>query len=294
MNEAIQRYEDPGPMSVEKMKEQVNLIQHVLQKVMIKDVHYGKIPGCGDKPTLLKPGAEKICLTFRLSPSYDIIQVETNTEDHREYRVVCTLTHIPSGQVFGEGVGSCSTMEGKYRFRTATRVCPACGAEAIIKGKAEYGGGWLCFKKKDGCGEKFDIDDPVIQEQETGKMEHDNPADYYNTVLKMAKKRAQVDATLTATAASDIFTQDIEDMPEVIPGAKEKPEVEVEDDIPLDHRISEKQVKRMFTIAKEQGWEDTAVKSLVAEYGYESSKDISKEKYKLIIEQLQKVSFVDK
>ena len=49
-----------------------------------------------------------------------------------------------------------------------------------------------------------------------GRIEHDNPADYYNTVLKMAKKRAHVDAVLTATAASDIFTQDIEDMPEVI------------------------------------------------------------------------------
>ena len=37
------------------------------------------------------------------------------------------------------------------------------------------------------------------------------PEDQYNTVLKMAKKRSHVDAILTATAASDIFTQDIED-----------------------------------------------------------------------------------
>jgi hypothetical protein len=37
--------------------------------------------------------------------------------------------------------------------------------------------------------------------------------------MKMAKKRAHVDAILTATAASDIFTQDVEDMPETIPGA---------------------------------------------------------------------------
>ena len=44
------------------------------------------------------------------------------------------------------------------------------------------------------------------------KVEHDNPADHYNTVLKMAKKRALVDAVLTATAASDIFTQDLEDI----------------------------------------------------------------------------------
>ena len=41
-----------------------------------------------------------------------------------------------------------------------------------------------------------------------------NPADIANTVLKMAKKRAQIDLTLTATAASDCFTQDVEDLPE--------------------------------------------------------------------------------
>lgn len=33
------------------------------------------------------------------------------------------------------------------------------------------------------------------------------------TILKMAKKRALVDAVLTATRSSDIFTQDVEDMP---------------------------------------------------------------------------------
>jgi len=37
-----------------------------------------------------------------------------------------------------------------------------------------------------------------------------------NTILKMAKKRAQVDAVITATAASDIFTQDIEDLPDEV------------------------------------------------------------------------------
>src|SRR5690606_29527760 len=35
-----------------------------------------------------------------------------------------------------------------------------------------------------------------------------------NTCLKMAKKRAQVDAALTVGSLSDIFTQDLEDMAE--------------------------------------------------------------------------------
>lgn len=38
----------------------------------------------------------------------------------------------------------------------------------------------------------------------------------HNTVLKMAKKRALVDAVLTATAASDIFAQDLEDLEDKI------------------------------------------------------------------------------
>jgi hypothetical protein len=48
---------------------------------------------------------------------------------------------------------------------------------------------------------------------EKKKQVRTNPADVANTILKMAKKRAQVDAVITATAASDIFTQDIEDLP---------------------------------------------------------------------------------
>jgi hypothetical protein len=38
------------------------------------------------------------------------------------------------------------------------------------------------------------------------------PFNGYNTALKMAKKRAIVDAVITNTACSDLFTQDIEDM----------------------------------------------------------------------------------
>jgi len=198
------------PMSPDGMKEQVNHLQSVMGKVMRDGEHYGKIPGCGDKPTLLKPGAEKICMTFRLSPSYEILR-ENMPDGHREYEITCTLTHIPTNQVFGQGVGSCTTMEGKYRFRRVERKCPECGIEAIIKGKQEYGGGWVCFKKKGGCNKKWQDGDKIIENLPSGRVDHDNPADYYNTVLKMAKKRALVDTVLTATAASDIFTQDIEE-----------------------------------------------------------------------------------
>ncbi|RYX80456.1 hypothetical protein EON83_28570, partial [bacterium] len=44
------------------------------------------------------------------------------------------------------------------------------------------------------------------------RYKNQDAANIANTVLKMAKKRALVDATLSATRASGMFTQDLEDM----------------------------------------------------------------------------------
>jgi hypothetical protein len=211
-NTALQNTEDYS-MSTEVLKRQVQTVQQVMKAVMIKDCHYGAVPGCGNKPVLLKPGAEKLNLAFRFAPRYEIAASDL-PGGHREYDVVCNLTSIVSGAFIGSGVGCATTMETKYRFRKAEQTCPHCGATAIIKGKKEYGGGWLCFKNKGGCGAKFKDGDPEIENQEMGRIEHDNPADYYNTVKKMAKKRALIDAVLSATAASDIFEQDLEEMAE--------------------------------------------------------------------------------
>lgn len=197
-------------MGVAEIVAQVKLIQDVMHKVMTDGEHYGTIPGCGNKKTLLQPGAQKLTMTFRLAPEYQIQEVNLE-RGHKEYRVICTLKSMGNGAFVGQGVGCCSSMESKYRWRGGSRKCPECGKETIIKGKAEYGGGWLCYAKKGGCGVKWPDGAPEIENQSIEKVENDNPADTFNTVLKMAKKRAFVDATITATAASDIFTQDIGD-----------------------------------------------------------------------------------
>lgn len=200
-------------LSASEVLAQVHRIQEVMKAAMTENEHYGSIPGTGGKKTLLQPGAQKLTMTFRLAPEYEI--QETNLPGgHKEYRIVCTLKSIQTGAFLGQGVGCCSSMESKYRFRQGVRKCPKCGKEAIIKGKADYGGGWLCFGKKGGCGAKWPDGAQEIEGQNVDRVENDNPADTFNTVLKIAKKRAFVDATITATAASDIFTQDIGDSEE--------------------------------------------------------------------------------
>lgn len=200
-----------GEMSVQTIVDRKRKIREVLEAVMVEGEHYGKIPGCGDKPSLFKAGAEVLATTFGLAPKFEIF--ETNFPNgHREYRITCTLTHIATGANAGEGVGVCSTLESKYRWRNAQRKCPKCGAAAIMRSKYEDGG-WYCFDKRGGCGAKFSIAAKEITEQEVGRVENPDIADQYNTVLKIAKKRAQVDCTLTAVGASDVLTQDLEDLP---------------------------------------------------------------------------------
>ncbi len=200
------------PLTVEQVLTHVVLIQKIMSAAMKEGEHYGRIPGCGDKPTLLKPGAEKLCLTFRLAPTYDVDERQLE-RGHREYRVTATLTSITIQVLIGQGVGSCSTMEGKYRFRAGAaeateRPVPRAywdiRQDDPAKAQELIGGKGFSVKKVEGQG--------WMIARGGEKVETDNPADHYNTVLKMAKKRALVDAVLTTTAASDIFTQDLDDI----------------------------------------------------------------------------------
>lgn len=192
--------------ALEDLKAFRTFVQHELKA----DLDFGKIPGAGDKPTLFQPGAQKICFYFNCYPDFEVQTTELG-DGHVEYRVKAKLVNRASGNIVGSGLGSCSTKESRHRYRNAARTCPECGQATIIKGKEEYGGGWLCWAKKGGCGTKFDIDDPDVANQATGQVENPNPHDQRNTALKMAVKRALVAAALCLGCASEMYTQDIED-----------------------------------------------------------------------------------
>ena len=193
------------------------LVINFTRRAMIEGQDYGKIPGAGDKPTLLKPGAEKLASLFGLSPIFDTVESEMDWTGKAHdgepfFYIRCRCTLKRGDLIVGQGVGSCNSWEKKYRYRQGERVCPACGQPAIIKGKAQYGGGWVCFRKKNGCGAQYRDGDPAIEGQTVGQVKNPDPADVVNTIDKMAQKRALVAAVLIAVNASEMFTQDIEDV----------------------------------------------------------------------------------
>jgi len=200
----------PRELTVPEIKARLDKIQELMRVVMRPGVDYGKVPGT-DKPTLLKPGAEKLCVLFQLGARKPQLDLKIDG-DHLTVYAAVTLFHIGSDRDVYSGMAVCSTHESKYAWRRGQRACPMCGVEgAIIKGRAEFGGGWLCWARKGGCGEKFLDTDTRITQQEVDRVPNPDLADQWNTVVKMAVKRAKIDATLGATGASALFTQDIGD-----------------------------------------------------------------------------------
>ena len=190
-------------------------VKEFISGVLREGVDFGVIPG-STKPTLLKAGAEKMTSFFGFQVR---VILSEKTEDwtgeqhqgepffYYRYRV-----QLWRGDVLvAEGEGSANSWEKKYRYRQSERVCPKCGKTTIIKGKEEYGGGWICFTKKGGCGAKFSDAAPDIINQQLGQIKNPDPADIVNTLQKMAQKRGLVAPVLIATNTSDYFTKDVED-----------------------------------------------------------------------------------
>lgn len=198
-------------------KQAVEALQGMVKDLLTEKIDYGVIPGTGQKKTLLKPGAEKLCTVYGFSPDVEITK-ETEDWDKEpplfDYTIK-TILRDQEGRVRGVGLGSCNSWESKYKYRNASRVCPDCGVDALCRSKYEDKNtgdkGWYCFDKKGGCGAKFRSDAPEIANQEVGKIDNPDIADQKNTVLKMAKKRSYVDATIQATMSGELFTQDVED-----------------------------------------------------------------------------------
>lgn len=179
------------PMTVDEMLEQTALVIRIMKSVMQENVHYGIVPGT-DKPSLWKPGAEKLCVVFHIGDRYRI--EDLSDDDSTRYRIVCVGEHQTTGTFIGEGLGEASSNEKKYKWIKAYPT--EWNHTPEDRRRTSYG--WDFDKK-----EEYEI-----------KQVRAEPADISNTILKMAAKRAKIAMTINATACSDIFTQDLEDMDE--------------------------------------------------------------------------------
>jgi len=235
-------------MSMEVALARRAAIVEFTRRIMVKDQDFGEIPGAS-KPTLLKPGAEKLCNFFGLEPEFTPIVEDVDwTGAQHGGEVFCYVRYrcrlLRDGRVVGVGEGSCNSWESKYRYRWVTedqvpeRLDRASLSKrggrrtlcefgfAIERGDSTgpYGKPaehWQRFREAIAAGTARSVE-KLTRRGNSAAWEIDvdttlyripNPdgADVVNTVQKMAQKRALVAATLIATSASEFFTQDIED-----------------------------------------------------------------------------------
>ena len=220
--------------------------QALVKSQLAQDHDYGIIPGTS-KPTLLKPGAEKILMLMGLTSEFDILDSTRDFYDgFSQYQVKCRL--YKNGVLITEGLGACNSKEKKYAYT-------------------------------DSC----NVD---------------------NTILKMAKKWALIDATLLVASLSQIFTQDIEDMElrqekppraetilKVVNGNQETaindgstPKTMPMGQSSKNELITEKQAKRMFAISKGNA---KLCRQVCKKYGYKTSQEIKKADYDSICAEIQ-------
>lgn len=159
-------------------KQVVALIGSVLER----DRDYGVIPGT-DRPALLKPGAERLAIAVGASVRYEILEREIDHDREMQWRKVRAKWSGPKGRrrKVGEEVIE-GTALGVYRY--VIRATLVRKADSVVLGE--------------GIGACSTLESKYC----------DRPRELENTILKMAKKRAAVDAVCSALGLSDRFASD--------------------------------------------------------------------------------------
>ncbi|MHB8927800.1 MAG: hypothetical protein ACYC9Q_09125 [Bacillota bacterium] len=157
---------------IEATKIKVAAVYKLMEEILQPGVDYDIIKGT-DKPTLLKPGAEILAQAFNLT---------------EEYSVLLHTMELDRTPPFIKWSVQCDL----YHRDTENHVGQGVGAANSYEDKHRW--------RWQGKGE------------ERHRVENAETMTLDNTLLKMAKKRAFVDAVLTVTGASRLFTQDLEDL----------------------------------------------------------------------------------
>jgi len=248
----LTRAEDFMPlMTVAQAVARKGQINEFIAKVMREGEDYGAIPGAGKKKVLLKPGAEKLCSIFGMSPTFErvtCVEDWTGAEHGGEpmffYEYRCQLSR--GGRFMGEAMGSANSWESKHRYRWVPEdVAKSYGHDPA---KLASRGGLktlfeplFAYEKQETTGqygkpaEHWAAFDAAIKEgtarratrqnrkggdmpgweidvdQKQFRIPNPDVADAVNTLVKIAQKRALVAVVLIVTNCSDAFTQDLDD-----------------------------------------------------------------------------------
>jgi hypothetical protein len=180
--------------TVEQFEKGLTEFREFTKRNFRETIDFGQIPGT-NKPTLLKPGAEKVMRWYGLVVDIAILPTSRTdiTEGVLDVDLLGTVRHARTGTKLGTVHANANSEEARYRnARVPVWRCTKDGCR--WRGGAQV-------SKCPACGSEVWVQQPT-----------QTLADQKNTILKMGDKRIWVAAALLYTGASEAYTQDVEDM----------------------------------------------------------------------------------
>ena len=231
-------------ISLAEMEQAIKEMQNFVNKLFVEGEHYGTIIK-GQKPTLLKPGAELLLNLYGYGLKMEKVkEVEDWDKPFFYYEYKAIVYSKKNGWVEAEGFGSANSKEKKFAFD-------------------KYG--------------------------------NPQPPEYIysmvNSIQKIAQKRALVAPTLIACRASALFTQDLEDMGDLV-GSPETQPYDERKTIPTNgvKKLSDAQIRLLYGKAKEKGLTSEALHKMINEVtGKESVKDIDRKDLEVLLDAIQQM-----
>ena len=165
---------------VARIQAEIALSDALVERVLLPGIDYGLHPGTNSQ-ALKDPGANTVINAFGCYPKAEILYRRVD-EDRISYVIDVALIGRDDGLVKSSGTGAASTKETKYGYRWVTDP-------------ESYGYDREALKKRTRDGrETFRIVNPEWSELE-------------NTILKMARKRAEVDAAMALPGVSRFMSK---------------------------------------------------------------------------------------
>ena len=186
-------------VSPAEARRRIQELQAFVKEAMVEGVDFGIIPGTGSKPSLYKPGAEKLAELYGFSIAYEPVESIKDWDSPFFYfELRCVLVSRRDGVRVGEGLGSCNSREDRYAWR------------------------WLDAKKLPAGIDKGTLKQRPGKWGPMYRLPNEDIFSLVNTMQKVAAKRSLVMAVIGVTRSSGLFTQDVEDLPREVFGEVEQ------------------------------------------------------------------------
>lgn len=246
--------------SVQETRLGIELLQSMVKGILKRGIDFGRIPGT-PADSLWEPGAMQIISAFNCYPGERRLLSLIDNAERLTVIVEVPLLSRAAQRVLATGIGAASTLETKYKYR------------------------W--FNKADAWQMGYDEEALQALKQRQGRNETEyripNPehSELLNTIIKMASKRAEVDAAESLPGVSSVLREMFNPQAPAreAPGRARAPNTETQSGLPYTYThfwgdvrklgIDQTKAHELLNVASLKDWEASnpgkALKDALAE-----------------------------